>query len=252
MAIVEPSPPWYNFASSAQNPKQPDLFQLLFFSHSSWARVARRVGWALTFALVLLLVQSAFWTDRVPWALKLGVGGVAVLAAARPADALLVIAGLVPFGHVLVTAVWNAYPFALSEALVLAFLAGYLWRQRLGVFEAASPVDSLVMPSELFALVVLASCLVQLAVLQVWHDYPLPYATGYANFLATKYLTTLTDPRPWVDGRAFVSIPALLLEGIALLRCTSTLCGRQPSLARRLTNVIVTAGAGGAGWEPRC
>lgn len=222
------------------------MFQLLFFSNSLWARVARRVGWAVTFALVLLPAQSAFWPHHVPWVLKVGVGGVAVLAAARPAEALLLIAGLVPFGHVLVTSVWNAYPFALGEALVLAFLAGYLWRQRRGVCEATSPADSLVVPSGLFALVIFASCLVQFAVLQVWHDYPLTYAAGYLSYLATKYLTTLTDPRPWVDGRAFVSIAALLLEGVALLRCASTLCRRQPALARRLTNVIVAAGVGAA------
>jgi O-antigen ligase len=175
--------------------------------------------------------------------LKVGVGGVAVLAVARPADALLVVAGLVPLSHALITRVWRAYPFALAEALVLAFLAGYLWRQRRGVSEA-SPIDSLVVPSRLFALVVLASCLVQLPVLQVWHEYPLRYAASFFNFLATEYLTAASDPRPWVDGRGFVGTAALLLEGVALLLCSRTLCRQQPTLARRLTNVIVAAGVG--------
>jgi len=140
----------------------------------------------------------------------------------------------------------HAYPFALSEALVLAFLAGYLLRQRRGDLQATSRVDSLMVPSRLFASVVLASCLVQLPVLQVWHDYPLRYAAGFVRFLATEYLTTVPDPRPWVDGRGFVSTAALLLEGVALLCCVSRLCRQQPALARRVTNVVVAAGAGTA------
>ena len=68
---------------------------MLFFSDSAaWTRAARRAGWALMLTLVLLLVQSALWTDRVPWVLQVGVAGVALLAAVRPADALLVVAGL--------------------------------------------------------------------------------------------------------------------------------------------------------------
>ena len=215
---------------------------MVFPSFADWSRVARRVGWALTLALVVLLIQSTFWEARVPWALKLAVVAVAVLSAWRPADGLLVVAGLVPLGHVVVTSVWQAYPFAFSEALVLAFLAGYLWRQRRGALEASAATDFLVVPSRLFALVVLASCLVQFAVLQVWHDYPLTYAARFVDFLATQYLTIVPDPRPWVDGRGFVWTAAMFLEGVALLRCASTLCRRQPALARRLTNVMITAG----------
>lgn len=217
---------------------------MVFPSVADWSRVARRVGWALTIALVILLIQSTFWDARVPWALKLAVAAVAVLSAWRPADGLLVVAGLVPFGHVLVTSVWQAYPFALAEALVLAFLAGYLWRQRPGALEASAPRDHLAVPSRLFALVVLASCLVQFAVLQVWHDYPLQYAASFIDYLATGYLTTVLDPRPWVDGRGFVWTAAMLLEGVALLRCASALCRRQPALARRLTTVMIAAGVG--------
>jgi len=215
---------------------------VVFPSVADWSRVARRVGWALTLALVILLIQSTFWDARVPWALKLAVAAVAVLSAWRPADGLLAVAGLVPFGHVLVTSVWRVYPFALAEALVLAFLAGYLWRHRPGALEAGAPPDHLAVPSRLFALVVLASCLVQLAVLQVWHDYPLRYAASFVDYLATGYLTTVLDPRPWVDGRGFVWTAAMLLEGVALLRCASALCRKQPALARRLTAVMIAAG----------
>ena len=219
------------------------LINVVFSSFADWSSVARRVGWALTLALVILLIQSTFWDARVPWALKLAVAAVAVLSARRPADGLLVIAGLVPFGHVLVTSVWHAYPFALAEALVLAFLAGYLWRQRPGTLDASDPADHLAVPSRLYALVVLASCAVQYSVLQIWHDYPLRYAASFVDYLATGYLTRVLDPRPFVDGRGFVWTAAMLLEGVALLRCASTLCRSQPALARRLTNVVIAAGA---------
>lgn len=219
---------------------------MAFPSVADWNSVARRVGWALTLALVVLLIQSTFWETRVPWALKIAVAAVAVLSAWRPADGLLVVAGFVPFGQVLVTSVWRAYPFALSEALVLAFLAGYLWRQRRGALEAGTRADHLVVPSRLFALVVLASCLVQFDFLRVWHDYPLRYAASFVDYLATGYLTTILDPRPWVDGRGFVWTAAMLLEGVALLRCASALCRSEPALARRLTNVVIMAGAAAA------
>lgn len=206
-----------------------------------WNRVARRLGWALMFALVLLLLQSAFWSERVPFVLKVAVGVLALFAALRPGDALVVVAGLVPLGHVLTTRIWNAYPFALAEALVLAFFAGYLWHERRS-FEKTAIVDGMFLSSALFSLVIFASCLVRLAELQVWHDYPLRYASSFVVFLATQYLTALPDPRPWVDGRTFVSTAALLLEGIALFLCARTLCSRQPALAHSVTNVVVMAG----------
>ncbi len=217
---------------------------MVFPSSAGSSRIARRVGWALTLALVVLLIQSTFRDDRVPSALKFGVAAVAVLSAWHPGAGLLVVAGVVPFGHVLVTSVWQAYPFALSEALVLAFFAGYLWRQRRETFEATAPPDPWVLPSRLFALVVLASSIVQVSVLQVWHDYPLTYATRFFEYLVTQYLTTLIDPRPWVDGRGFVWTAATLLEGVGLLRCASALCRRNPGLAPRLTSVMVMAGVG--------
>jgi hypothetical protein len=213
----------------------------LFFRHdSAWARASRRVGWAAALVLVLLLDQSALWTSHVPWPLKILVIAVAILAAVRPGDALVVAAGLVPLGHVIVTSIPGAYPFGLSEALVLAFFAGYLWWRR-PTISTLRP-DGFALPTTLFAVVVLASCAVQFVVVQVWHDFPLQYATDFLRFLATEYLTTLLDPRTWVDGRGFVATAALLLEGVALFRCTKVLCAENPPLVRRVAIAIVAAG----------
>jgi O-antigen ligase len=217
----------------------------LFSGHdSAWARASRRVGWAASLVLVLLLGQSALWTGHIPWPLKILVVAVAVLAAIRPGHALVILAGLAPLGHVMVTSIPGAYPFGLSEALVLAFFAGYLWWRRPAISRMRP--DSFALPTRLFALVVLASCAVQFVVVQIWHDYPLQYASDFIRFLATGYLTTLLDPRAWVDGRGFVATAALLLEGVALFRCTKALCAEYPPLARRLTTAIVAAGTGAA------
>ena len=221
------------------------FFKSLFSGHdTAWARASRRVGWAASLVLVVLLDQSALWASHVPWPLKILVCTVAVLAAVRPGDALVVVAGLAPLGYALVTNIPDASPFGLSEALVLAFFAGYLWWRRPAI--SRMQPDGFALPTRLFALVVLASCAVQFVVVQVWHDYPLQYATDFIRFLATEYLTTLLDPRAWVDGRGFVGTAALLLEGVALFRCTKVLCSEYPPLARRLTTAIVAAGTGAA------
>ena len=52
---------------------------------------------------VLVLLQSLFWADVAPLSMKVTVAAVAVLAFARPADALLLIAGLLPLSYLLTT-----------------------------------------------------------------------------------------------------------------------------------------------------
>lgn len=198
---------------------------------------------ALLLATVVLLVQSLFWTRRVPILFKLGVAALALVAAVRPGDALFVVAGLLPFTHVLTTRIWRVHPVALAEALVLTFFAGYLiWRwprsarlARLGSLERAASV---------FALVVLASCIVQLAVLTAWHDYPLAYLRRFVLYLAQDYLTTVPDVRPWVEGQGFATTAALLIEGAALLIIVGRLCRADAMLGGRVLAAVALAGAG--------
>lgn len=203
----------------------------------------RRLLWTFSLLVVLWLLQSALWTSRLPLSIRFVVAAVAVAAAVAPGPALVAVAFLAPLGYALVTTLWGVYPFALPEALVLAFFAGYLWSQRRQFVSPITTDDRLRLPTILFGGVVLGSCVVQLTILQTWHDYPLPYAVDLARFLRTDYMTDLPDPRPWVDGRGFLAVPALLLEGIALMRCCRRLCTDQPALTRRLTTALVAAGA---------
>ncbi len=164
----------------------------------------RAVGWASTWAFAILLLQSAFWTPRIPIALKVLVALLFVVSAVRPATALVALAGLVPFGHLLPARVWQVYPFSLSEALVLAFLAGYLWTRRSAWCEPATPADQLLLAVRLFSAIVLASAAVQLAVFQVWTDAPVRYAVRFVDYLFRQYLTTIPDIRPSCERRICV------------------------------------------------
>lgn len=206
---------------------------------SSLALLAR----TLPLAVVVLLLQSLFWTDRVPTPLKLAVGTVGLLAVRRPAEALVVVVGLAPFTHVLTTRIWTVHPVALAEALVLAWFVGYLvwdWRHRATV----PRLDALTRPARLFGLVVLAACATQGAVLAAWHDYPLAYLRRFLAYLARDYLTTVPDPRPWVEGQGFAITAAPLVEGAALVVAVARLCRAEPAIASRATAMAAVAGVG--------
>jgi O-antigen ligase len=209
-----------------------------------WGDAGRRIGWTVMLLAVLLLVQSAFWASHVPWVLKAIVAGCGAFAVVRPAEALLLVAGLTPFTFAITTQVWPSYPFSFDEAIVLAFLAGYLSNRIRAASPSRRPRDPMSVASTLLAVVVLASAVGQIPVLQVLHDYPDRYASDFFNFLISGYLTSLPDPRPQVDGRAFVSIAGLLLQGLALFGCTRTLSIDDPSLPRRVTRVMVIAATG--------
>lgn len=204
-------------------------------------RVTRAVVWALLLLGVLLLLQSALWTPRLPLAARAAVWLELAVSAVAPALGLVVVALVAPLGHVLVTEAFAAYPFELAEALMLAFFGGYLWARRRSWLAASVPADSLTLPTAVFALVVAAACAEHFRVLQLWRDYPLNYAIDTLGSFRTSYLTDFPDPRPWIDGRGFLHVPALLLGGIALMRCTRALCGERPALGRQLAGALVVS-----------
>lgn len=211
----------------------------------AWPGRLRRLGQTAVLLFVLLILQSAFWEPRVPWALALGIVALAGVSAFRPDLGLIAVAVAVPFGHVLVTSVWAAYPFALSEACVLAFLAGALGRDLVVPRRAGGP-DALAVSAGLFAAIILASCLVQVAVLQVWHDYPAPFARALAAYFGREYLTSIGDPRPWVDGRGVVNAAVFMVEGLALLMYARRLAAENHAFGMRLAGAVVGAGAAAA------
>ena len=207
------------------------------------------IGQALVALFVLTVAQSFFWAGHVPLVLKLGVGAVGCLAYARPNDALLIVAGLAPimrmFGTRILT---DAYPARTTEAIVLAFLAGWLLG-RLQLIRTTSTAPSTVrLPALLFGTTVAASCAVQLIALQISKDNPWSFINFFAEYLATAYLTApIVDLRPWVgtlSGYEFIVSAATILEGIGLFLAVITLCRGDSTLARRLGRMVVVGAVG--------
>ncbi|MQG69940.1 MAG: hypothetical protein FI707_14270, partial [SAR202 cluster bacterium] len=202
-------------------------------------------------SVTVLILQSFLTANHVPIVLKLTVGLVGAVAFVRPVSGLLIIAGLVPLGHVLTTRIWpEAYPANATEALVLAFLAGWLLHGlRRG--DSAPRLDNrLRMPALLFGAVVVASLVVQVAVLQVWKDYPWPFILQIVTHLTRDYFTAvIADARPWagdLSGFGVIHNSLLMLEGLALFLCVTAAVREDQTLARRLIRMIVAGAVGAA------
>ena len=218
---------------------------------SGFSRTLEVAGRAVLAAFLIVLVQSLFWDADVPLVLKLGIAALTILACARPAEALLVVAGLTPLGQMFSTRLWpEAFPARITEAIVLAFLAG--WQiYRLRTIREGRPLSFLArVPMLLFETTVAMSVLVHVTALQVWKDYPSEFIGQFAEYLATAYLTApIPDMRPWLGGLAgygFLPSAALMMEGVGLCFAAMTLIRSCPRLPRRLAGMIV-AGAVGAG-----
>ena len=194
------------------------------------------------------LCQSFFWSPGNPWALKLVVSGVALLAALRPDVGLLVLAAVVPFGRVISTVVSPARPVNTIEALALAYLAGWLWnRLRRGIHDRSDSPGLLL--GYLFAAVVVASLLVDIAIFRYWKDYWQPFLGQLLAYFARDYLNVGIEFRPWANsfgGLASAVNAARLLEGLALMGTAHALCVDDPSFGRRLLRTLAIAAVGTA------
>lgn len=202
-------------------------------------RLAAGAGKTLLWSVVVLLAQSAIWAD-VPWSLKAVIVSVAALSGWRPHYGLLATAALVPFGNALTVHVWP-YQFALSESIVLAFLAGALapWRRR-----PPAPADAVTCAALALAAVLAASIAVQFALERAYQDHWPSFIAGSLRYLAFDYLTAQPDIRPSVAGLGFLPPALLWIEGIAMLLVTRAVCRATPELWRRVLAVAVVSAAG--------
>jgi len=196
------------------------------------------------FGVAALLAQTYLRAPEVPLALKAIVAAMGVVAAARPASAVLAFAALAPFGRVIAGDLFHVWPTSrFSEALVLAFLAGWalarLRRPAAGRMSGARADLALVLGAT-----VVASVLVEVGVLRYWKDYWWPYLASLADYLCRDYLTLVVDVRPFAGGVSGLVAPgaaALLLEGLALMWVVHASCADNPRLWRRV--VYVSLGA---------
>jgi O-antigen ligase len=217
-------------------------------------RLPRLPGWfgrafvrGAALVLTTLLAQSFFWSPASPVALKIVVAGVALVAAARPDVALLVLAVVVPFGRVVSTAMSPAAPIGITEALVLAYLAGWLW-SRLRRDVPGGPAPAGLSLGYLFASVVVASLLVEIGVYRYWRDYWHPFLGQLLAYLTRDFLNAGIEIRPWAAsfGLPAARTAAVLLEGVALTRAVQVVGAGNPAFSRRLLWTLAVAAVGTA------
>ena len=207
-------------------------------------RVLSRISRTMNVSGVLILLgfffipaQSLLWAENVPVSMQ--VLGVTVLAVTffRPTDGLLIVAALGPLGVTLGRILGS--PARGSEALILAFLAGWLLRSFRRIDGTKRELGNLFVPVLLFGFVVVTSGIEQLIVLQVQRDYPWPFLQALSVFFARDYLL---GP----GGFGFVQTALRLLEGLALFVCTASICRADRTIAPRVIRALIAGGVGAA------
>src|SRR5688500_12382661 len=146
------------------------------------SRLLIRASLALFTGIVLLLIQSAFWSNRVSAWMQAVVLTTALLSYFRPQYGLLALAALAPLGQVTSRTLDSRMRGA--EALALAFLAGALLRGWTLREFRSFPSTRLETAAVMFGFVVAASCVEQIWLNQVRQDFVWPFAQealGYAS-----------------------------------------------------------------------
>jgi hypothetical protein len=181
------------------------------------------------FAIPPLLIIIAFvCDDQIPIAPRIALAAVAALAAARPRDALLIVAAIGPFFEVILT-MWGTPPNRGVEALVVAFVAGWLLAEPPARSRAAGRLKPALW---LFGTIVVASA-VTLAVQLRGAD-------------PTVYQLTLDRLRQFYFSTGDligVARGARLLEGIALVVAVIELTDATPGFAFALMRMLAASGA---------
>jgi O-antigen ligase len=196
--------------------------------------VTRAAVLALLACLAAFPLSSLAATDAGLMA-RLIVLGLIGLAAARPAGALLVCAGLATLGRPVGSAL--GAPFGLGEPLVLAFMVGWLLHEAVRPRRSGPAAAEVVTPALLFAATVTASLVVPLFHPPSVAGGPLLSLSGVWTFVTREY---------FADRSRFQTITAglLLLEGIGLFVAVVTLARRFDSLAERVARMVAACGTG--------
>jgi O-antigen ligase len=197
------------------------------------SRLLARASLALFTAVVLLLIQSAFWSGRVSAWMQIVILATSLVAYFRPQYGLLALAVLAPFGRIGSGTLDSQMRGA--EALVLAFLAGVLVRGWTLRGFRSFPSSRLETAALVFGLVVAASCLEQIWFLQIQRDFPWTFAGELLTYASRNYLTSLR-------GFGMIFRAMLLLEGLALLCLTVRYARAQAAYGERVV-VAIAAGS---------
>jgi hypothetical protein len=197
------------------------------------SRLLIRASLALFTGIVLLLIQSAFWSNRVSAWMQLVIFAMALLSYFRPHYGLLALAVLAPLGQVGSRTLDSSMRGA--EALVLAFLAGALVRGWTLREFRTFPSTRLHVAALIFGFVVAASCVEQIWFAQIQRDFAWPFVQELFTYASRNYIVTTRN-------FGMVLRAMLLLEGLALLLYTARYTAHRPEFGTRLVAAII-AGA---------
>jgi O-antigen ligase len=198
-----------------------------------------RAGGLVLLTLVIGLLCQSFFSTGASIVLKLAIAALALLALWRPLDALLIVAGVAPISRLLTARVWPAN-VQITEAIVLAFLLGWLIRGRRHGRPLPQAIRS---PLWLLVIVTAASLLTQLIVLQAWRNFPEPYYRELATYFTRDYLGADPPAWPfWPGGLSFVRGGMLIIEGALLVWAAAALSRTSEAAARSLFRTTVLSG----------
>jgi O-Antigen ligase len=200
------------------------------------SRLLIRASLALFTCVVLVLIQSAFWSTRVSAWMQVIIFAIALLSYFRPHWGLFALAVLAPLGQVGSRTLDSQMRGA--EALVLAFLAGALVRGWTLREFRTFPSTRLHVAALIFGFLVAASWLEQIWLTQIQSDFAWPFLQEVFAYASRNYLTSFRF------GSVFHAM--LLLEGLALLVYVARYTRERPDFGQRLAVTIVAGAVGTA------
>jgi O-antigen ligase len=204
---------------------------------STLRAASRRAAWAAC-GIVALLPIAAYVAVSPPLLLLGLVAAVFAVTLARPSAGWLALVALSPFGHLLGRL--GTPPLAVTEPLVLAFLAGWCLPKAF-----VRPPDTartflarrwVLGVAGLFGLAIAASLTVQLIVIQVSTYFAADFLAVLGRFVTVDYYARPQILPPVIGA-------AVMLEGVALFVATVSLATEMPALVQRGARVFATAAA---------
>jgi len=184
----------------------------------------------LALAVFPVWCTASLLVFNAPWGFRFLATAMFGISAAAPHIGLLALAAFIPLGH-LVQAGLNLYPFRVTEAVVLAFFAGWLVRPE-------PDHDGPRVPSTAAWLLALLICASVAA--QMW------IASRQPGEL-TENLQVLYQAYFLIPDRIGFGAAALTLEGLGLMAVTAALLRVHPQLAVRLPVVMTASAVAAAG-----
>jgi len=193
-----------------------------------------RAAWIVAVIFTAAPLFSIFH-QPVGWGPRIIVTALTITAAARPFDALLLLAGLSPFAATILalTRVGSA-PVNFFEATVLAFLLGWAMHSAIRPHRLALSQRFAVAAAFLFALTV-AALITSAIIIRIEHP-DIPARELLQSFVLKDYL---------VSSNTLTS-GMLFLEGIALMVAAAETCAGDAARRRRVLAMMVLGAAAAA------